>query len=171
MIQNVQKFLDYIGKTNCRVNISGGEPLLKFKDIKTLMETFPNNSYEISTSGLLLDEEKTKFFSYYGVNYILSVDGGKKVTNYLRPTVNENINYFDTLKQNIPHILYYAPYTRAKLIVSKNLIEEMFNTYLELERLGFQEIFITPNVYENEVDNLHPELKTGYWLEEDWLAF
>ena len=171
MIQVVQDFMDAKNITECKVNISGGEPLLKYKDIQKLMQHFPNNIYEISTSGYLLTADKAKFFSYYGVNYILSVDGGEKVTNYLRPLANGEQGYFKKLKENIPHILYYAPKTRAKLIVPKNLISEVFNTYLELERLGFQEIFITPNVYENEVDTHHPELETGRWEEEDWNKF
>lgn len=171
MIEIVQKFMAAKKVEKCNINISGGEPLLKFKDIQKLMETFPNNSYEISTSGYLLTAEKAKFFSYYDVNYILSIDGGEKVTNYLRPLANGEQGYFKKLKENIPHILYYSPKTRAKLIVPKNLISEVFNTYLELERLGFQEIFITPNVYENEVDNFHPELETGHWNEEDWNDF
>lgn len=171
MIAKVQTFLDYIQKPKCKVNISGGEPLLKYSDIQKLMETFPNNQYEISTSGILLTEDKVRFFSFYGVNYILSVDGGEKVTKYLRPTADGKLNYFQQLKNNLPSILYYAPYTRAKLIVSKNLISEIFNTYLELEKLGFQEIFITPNVYENEVDIQHPELSTGIWEQTDWEQF
>lgn len=171
MIQKVKLFLERINKPYCCVNISGGEPLLKFEDIKKLMEYFPQNIYEISTSGYLLTEEKVKFFSKFNVNYILSIDGGEKVTNYLRPLANGKIGYFKQLKQNIPHILYYAPKTRAKLIVSKNLISEIFSTYLELEQLGFNMIFITPNVYENEVDNNHPELKTGTWEDKDWKIF
>ena len=171
MIQKVQDFLDFTGESVCRVNISGGEPLLKYKEIQQLMEHFPNNQYEISTSGYLLTEEKAKFFSYYGVHYVLSVDGTERVTNHLRPLANGELGYFKQFKKNVPHILYYSPKTRAKLIVSKNIINEVFNTYLELERLGFQEIFITPNVYENEVDNHQPKLKTGTWLEEDWQAF
>ena len=171
MIEIVQNFMNIKNVKKCNINISGGEPLLKFKDIQKLMETFPNNSYEISTSGYLLTEEKAKFFSYYDVSYILSIDGGERVTNYLRPLANGEQGYFKKLKENIPHILYYSPKTRAKLIVPKNLISEIFNTYLELERLGFQEIFITPNVYENEVDNFHPELETGHWNEKDWDNF
>ena len=171
MINVVRNFMTIKNVDKCHINISGGEPLLKFKDIQKLMETFPDNSYEISTSGYLLTAEKAKFFSYYNVGYVLSVDGGEKVTNYLRPLANGEQGYFKKLKENIPHILYYSPKTRAKLIVPKNLISEVFNTYLELERLGFQEIFITPNVYENEVDIFHPELETGRWEEEDWNNF
>ena len=66
--------------------------------------------------------------------------------------VPKYLDYFKQLKKNLPHILYFSPNARAKLIVSKNLISEVYPTYLELERLGFKEIFITPNVYENEVD-------------------
>lgn len=171
MIEKVQNFLDYIKKPKCKVNISGGEPLLKYEDIQKLIKAFPQNSYEISTSGYLLTKEKAEFFSYYGVNYILSVDGGERVTKYLRPTENGKLNYFQKLKNNLPHVFYYAPYTRAKLIIPKKLISEIYNSYLELEQLGFQEIFITPNVYENEVDILNPELSTGNWTKEDWDAF
>lgn len=171
MIEKVQAFMDYTQVKQCRVNISGGEPLLKFKDIQILMEHFPNNIYEISTSGYLLDAEKAKYFSNFGVYYVLSVDGGERVTNYLRPLANGKKGYFEQLKKNIPHILFYAPETRAKLIVPKNLISEVYNSYLELEQLGFLEIFITPNVYENEVDNAHPELQTGIWDQNDWAAY
>lgn len=171
MIQKVQEFLDYINEDHCKVNISGGEPLLKYHDIQTLMEKFPKNVWEISTSGYLLTKEKAEYFSKFGVFYILSVDGTEKVTNYLRPLANGETGYFKKLKENIPHILYYSPSTRAKLIVSKNLIDEVYDTYLELERLGFKEIFITPNVYENEVDEFNPELKTGNWNDEDWAKF
>lgn len=171
MIEKVQTFMDYMQVEQCRVNISGGEPLLKFNDIQILMEHFPNNIYEISTSGYLLTEEKAKYFADFGVRYILSIDGGEKVTNYLRPLSSGERGYFSQLKKNIPHILFYAPETQAKLIVPKNLISEVYNSYLELEQLGFLEIFITPNVYENGVDNLHPELKTGTWATEDWNEF
>lgn len=171
MIQKVQDFMDYCGIFKCRVNISGGEPLLKYKDIQTLIKHFPDNEYEISTSGYLLNREMAQWFSYYNVFYIFSVDGTEKVTNYLRPLANGEYGYFEQLKKNLPHILYFSPNARAKLIVSKNLISEVYTTYLELERLGFKEIFITPNVYENEVDTHHPELSTGEWTEKDWLAF
>lgn len=171
MIQKVQDFMDFCGISRCRVNISGGEPLLKYKDIQKLIEHFPDNEYEISTSGYLLDREMAQWFSYYNIYYIFSVDGTEKVTNYLRPLANGEYGYFKQLKKNLPHILYFSPNARAKLIVSKNLISEVYPTYLELERLGFKEIFITPNVYENEVDTHHPELSSGLWEEKDWKAF
>lgn len=171
MIQKVQDFMDHCGINKCRVNISGGEPLLKYSDIQKLIEYFPDNEYEISTSGYLLNREMAQWFSYYNVYYIFSVDGTEKVTNYLRPLATGEYRYFKQLKKNLPHILYFSPNARAKLIVSKNLISEVYPTYLELERLGFKEIFITPNVYENEVDNHHPELSNGQWQDEDWLAF
>jgi MoaA/NifB/PqqE/SkfB family radical SAM enzyme len=171
MIEKVQDFMNYCNIEKCRVNISGGEPLLKYEDIQKLIEHFPDNEYEISTSGYLLDREKAQWFSYYNVYYIFSVDGTEKVTNYLRPLANGEYGYFKQLKKNLPHILYFFPNARAKLIVSKNLISEMYSTYLELERLGFKEIFITPNVYENEVDTHHPELSNGNWEEKDWENF
>lgn len=171
MIERVQHFLDFCQVDACNVNISGGEPLLRYNDIQKLMEHFPQNQWEISTSGYLLDEEKAKWFSQFNVQYVLSVDGTEKVTNYLRPLANGKLGYFEQLKKNIPHILYYNPWTRAKLIVPKRFINEIFNTYLELEQLGFNEIFITPNVYENTVDIQHPELETGSWQQNDWLNF
>lgn len=171
MIQKVKEFMDFMGVKKCNVNISGGEPTLKFEDMKKLMETFPENAYEVSTSGFLLDREKCEFFSRHNVTYVLSVDGTEKVTNYLRPLANGEPGYFKRLKHNMRYIMYYSPMTRAKLIVPRKLINEVYNTYLGLERIGFREIFITPNVYENEVDNNHPDLATGSWEERDWEDF
>lgn len=168
MIREVEVFMKFRGVDKCNVNISGGEPTLKFEDMKKLMEAFPDNSYEVSTSGYLLDREKCEFFSRYHVTYVLSVDGTEKVTNYLRPLANGEPGYFKQLKNNMRYILYYSPKTRAKLIVPRRFIPEIYDTYLGLERIGFKEIFITPNVYENEVDNEHPNLATGAWGEEDW---
>ena len=171
MITKVQAFLDLHKLPRCAVNISGGEPLLKFDEIKELMQHFPQNVWEISTSGYLLTEEKVKFFAKYNVRYILSIDGTEKVTNYLRPLANGQFGYFKQLKENLPALFYYSPQVRAKLIVPQKFITQIFPTYLELERLGFNEIFITPNVYENTIDNEHPELKTGSWRENDWENF
>ena len=171
MIERVQNFLNYCNADRCNVNISGGEPLLRYHDIQKLMEHFPHNSWEISTSGYLLDKEKARYFSQFNVHYVLSIDGTERVTNYLRPLANGTPGYFKQLKENIPHILYYAPKTRAKLIVPKRFISEVYNTYIELEQLGFNEIFITPNVYENTIDDQHPELSTGIWEENDWMDY
>lgn len=123
MIEKVKSFLNYTGAKQARINISGGEPLLQFNDIKKLITALPDNAYMISTSGYLLDNDKAKWLSQYNVFYILSVDGTKEVTRYLRPLEHGDGNYFDGLKKNVPGILYYAPQTRAKLIVTKRLID------------------------------------------------
>ena len=94
------------------------------------MEHFPNNQYEISTSGYLLTEEKAKFFSYYGVHYVLSVDGTERVTNHLRPLANGELGYFKQFKNLKGHfgtgvnstILDFATFPGAILLTKNGII-------------------------------------------------
>ena len=69
-----------------RLLFSGGEPLLYWDWIKEIIEKYQNRfQYAFNTSGYLFTPEMIEFLSHYQVNFVLSVDGDEKLTNYLRP--------------------------------------------------------------------------------------
>ena len=74
---------NYEKKSNYKVSINffGGEPLLKFNDIiKPLVEKYNEKVYfNITTNGILLDEDIVDFFYKYNVGILLSFDGVPEV--------------------------------------------------------------------------------------------
>ena len=113
-------------------------------------------TWDFNTSGYLLTEEMLEWLSNYKVRWNLSVDGGEKVTNYLRPLRNPNSTaptYFQKLKEIVPALTYYFPQVYCKVIISRRLIKEFYNSWLELERIGFKKMFIILDFTEREDEN------------------
>lgn len=89
MKETVDLFLDrYKNAETWTVTITGGEPFLRWNDIKKLISLYPQITWDFNTSGYLLTDEILEWLSHYRIRWNLSVDGGAKVTNYLRPLRN-----------------------------------------------------------------------------------
>lgn len=164
----VQKFLDNNANAESwTVTLTGGEPFLRWPDIKKLIEKFGDKvTWDFNTSGYLLTEEMLEWLSNYKVRWNLSVDGGEKVTNYLRPLRNPNSTaptYFQKLKEIVPALTYYFPQVYCKVIISRRLIKEFYNSWLELERIGFKKMFIILDFTEREDEN-----HDTTWTDEDF---
>lgn len=168
MDRKTQIFLDdHPGAEGYFMTLTGGEPFVRWNDIKKLIEKYGDKiSFEFNTSGYLLTEEIIEWLSHYKITWNLSVDGGEKVTNYLRPLRNKNsdgLTYFQKLKQIIPTLLFYFPDVYCKVIVSKRMIKELYHSYLELEQLGFRKLFLILDFQERE-DEKHDTT----WTEKDY---
>lgn len=97
---------------NTRILFSGGEPFLFWDWIKEIMLKYGNRfQYSFNTSGYCFTEEILEFLSHYHTSFVLSVDGGEALTNYLRPVVANpyKVGYYKKLKQILPTLLYYFP--------------------------------------------------------------
>lgn len=169
MEKRTQQFLDENPEADYyTMTITGGEPFVRWNDIKKLITKFGDKiTFDFNTSGYLLTEEIIEWLSHYKITWNLSVDGGEKVTNYLRPLRNFNPNhktYFQKLKEIAPTLLYYFPEVYCKIIISKRLIKELYNSYLELEQLGFRKMFLILDLKERE-DEKH----NGVWNQEDFV--
>lgn len=124
-----------------RLLFTGGEPFLYWEWIKEVISQYGNRfQYSFNTSGYLFTEEILEFLSHYHVNFILSVDGDEKLTNYLRPVVGNKykVGYLKQLKTVLPTLLYYFPQTPFRIIVNPRYVDLMHAQYLEAERLGFK---------------------------------
>lgn len=124
-----------------QILFSGGEPFLYWDWIKEAIEKYQYRfNYQFNTSGYCFTPEILKFLSNYNVSFVLSVDGGEKLTNYLRP-VRENpyhVGYYKKLKEVLPYLLYYFPTTPFRIIINSRYVDLMYEQYLEAERLGFK---------------------------------
>ncbi|KAJ5072264.1 radical sam domain containing protein [Anaeramoeba ignava] len=61
----------------------GGEPLLKMRLFKQIMELIPNAKYVLQTNAILLSKLKTEILHKFDC-ILISVDGDEKVTDYNR---------------------------------------------------------------------------------------
>lgn len=127
---------------NSRLLLTGGEPFLFPELIKEIMDMYGDRfQYMFNTSGYLLTEEMIRYLSTFkNVSFVLSVDGGERLTNYLRPTQDTKygVGYFKQFKKILPTLLYYFPKTPFRIIVNPRYVDLLFNQYLEAEKLGFK---------------------------------
>jgi len=96
-----RKALEFISinsgkRKNLEVDFFGGEPLMNFDVVKELVsygrilekKYNKNFRFTITTNGVLLDEDKMDFINENMSNVVLSLDGRKKINDYMRKTVN-----------------------------------------------------------------------------------
>lgn len=140
-----------------RVTFTGGEPFLRWKLIKGIIEKYPQVQYEFNTSGVPLTKDILYFLSKYNVRFNLSVDGGQKMAKYLRPFKNDkdyNGDYYKTFKKIAPTLLYYFPKTAWKTIVSKYNVHKLPEIYSDAMEIGFRRFHWTPDLREISADRL-----------------
>ena len=140
-LENYEKKSDY----KVSINFFGGEPLLKFNDIiKPLVEKYNEKVYfNITTNGILLDEDIVDFFYKYNVGILLSFDGVPEVQNKQRS------NSFNQILNNIPYLLLRFPNTVMRATMTKHSIPYLYDTVLMAEELGFKKVTFCPNAYES----------------------
>lgn len=139
--------LDFYDKNDDPENVitqilfSGGEPFLYWDWIKEAIEKYQFRfKYQFNTSGYCFTEEMLEFLFHYNAQFVLSVDGGEKLTNYLRPVKSSpyKVGYYKKLKSILPTLLFYFPLTPFRIIVNSRYVDLLYEQYLEAERLGFK---------------------------------
>ena len=95
----------------------GGEPLLNFKVIKYAVEQLESkyNSSDLDfrtvTNGMFLTKTKAEFFKDHDFKVYISIDGPKKIHDYLR-----GHNTFDVIMENIKEIKQLYPELKIELL-------------------------------------------------------
>ena len=143
------------------ITFFGGEPTLLWDEIivPTILygqEKYgtKNLSFDITTNGTLLTEERLKFLADHQVTILLSIDGIKEVQDKNRPCRNGQSS-FDLIEPNIPFILQYLPNTTFRMTLHQDTCSHLFDSYLFAIKLGFQNIFFCPNAREKwTIENL-----------------
>ncbi len=154
-----RKALEFISinsgkRKNLEVDFFGGEPLMNFDVVKELVsygrilekKYNKNFRFTITTNGVLLDEDKMDFINENMSNVVLSLDGRKKINDYMRKTVNGQGSY-DVIVPKMKKMVekrkdkdYYIRGTFTKY--NKDFSEDIMEYY----NLGFKKVSMEPVV-------------------------
>ncbi|NLT47460.1 MAG: thioether cross-link-forming SCIFF peptide maturase [Clostridiales bacterium] len=146
-------------RRNLEIDFFGGEPLMNFEVVKQLVaygreaeKAFGKNiRFTITTNGLLLDEEKSRFINENMENVILSIDGRPEVNDRMRKTPNGKgtydvitSKYLDFVKNRKGTYYVRGTFTRENLDFSEDV--------KHLADLGFRNISVEPVVTDPSLD-------------------
>jgi len=158
-LETGKKAIDFLiassGKRkNLEVDFFGGEPLMNFDVVKDIVEYARSIEekhnkcfrFTITTNGILLNDEIMSFINKNMYNVVLSIDGRKKVNDYMRVRAGGQGSY-DTI---VPKFLKLAEsrnqnnyYVRGTF--TRNNID-FSNDVIHLADLGFKQISVEPVV-------------------------
>ncbi|MBO6016148.1 MAG: 4Fe-4S cluster-binding domain-containing protein, partial [Lachnospiraceae bacterium] len=121
-----KKALDFLvensgGRINLEVDFFGGEPLMNFDVVKQLVAygrslEKPHNKkfrFTLTTNGVLLNDEVLEFVNAEMANVVLSIDGRKKVHDFMRPhrggqgSYDEIVPKFQRVAESRDQMNYY----------------------------------------------------------------
>lgn len=146
------------------INFFGGEPLLRWNDIIVPLTKYIREVYEdkytlgLTTNGVLLDREKLEFMKENNIGFLVSIDGDKKTQDFNRPFHNGK-GSFDLLKEKIPLFLEYNPNLTFRATVNHDNVYEMSNNYLFAIEMGYNNVFMIPNIFIEWSSEEREELK------------
>lgn len=156
------KFLvDHSGnRRNLEVDFFGGEPLMNFDVVKSLvdygrsLEKEHNKLFRftITTNGVLLDDDKIDYINEHMDNAVLSIDGRREINDLMRYTINGGGTYdlivpkFKKLVEKRGNKNYYVRGTFTKFNV------DFAKDVIHMADLGFKSTSVEPVVAKAEHD-------------------
>lgn len=156
----------------------GGEPLLRFKDMKhdvvSLLEKFPDVQFSIQTNGTLINDEISLFLKKYKISIGVSIDGVSETSNSLRCFAGGLPSYNKTL-EGIKCLFRYNNQPSASIVVTKKNKDEILNTIQTLFEIGVRH-FVVLDYFpagrgKGKKDNLALSLEENIALRKDILLF
>ena len=154
-----EQAIDFL-QSNCQkqqspyVTFFGGEPLLQFDNIIIpLVEKYNTPIYSMVTNGTLLTEDRLKFLSKHNVSFMLSFDGPQSIQESQRP-MGHNKSSYNTIMSLWPLIQQYEVCHTIRSTLTKDSLNELYNTIMFIKELNVSNLRIFPNDWE-------------LWTEED----
>ncbi len=160
-------------KTGCKlrnINFTGGEPLLKFNDIKKIYNAFKDRdltkgcSFTITTNGTLLNRKVLSFIEKHKLGLTVSIDGNKKTNDLNRAPgiIGEDAGYDCVIRNLINSKLPL----KANLVFSQKNFRSLPENLLHLKKLGFVSIDFWPQLFAKWTLKEITELKESFRLVE-----
>ena len=127
----------------------GGEPLLRFDLMKKVWgyatkradELGKTISWDMTTNGTLMTEEKARWLSDHKVKYLLSMDGGRKDHDRYRKYAS-GLGSFDVIAKNLPIMKRYQPWMGAKVSITPESAPNLPKSLEELHDLGINQFIL-----------------------------
>ena len=143
----VDLFAEYCQKKNVKgiIKIFGGEPLIFYNHLKNLIRYIGDKKdflegLEITTNAFYLDEHKIEFFKANNVILNISLDGDQ----YSQEKNKKNIISYQKIMLLKKHLENYAC---VNFVVSPLTVENFFDNFLHVIKLGFNFLNILPAAY------------------------
>lgn len=141
-----------------RIVFFGGEPLLNYPLIKTVVEyslkkvhmANKNVSFSITTNGTLLDDEIIHFLQGHNIKTMISFDGTRELQNSQRPFKSGNDSY-DIILPKIKNLLKIIPQAMGHAVVMGNTSPDIVMD--ELQNIGFEKVSFAMNSQSLFTDN------------------
>lgn len=149
--QSVDWLIKHSGDMKCiTISFFGGEPLLNFPLIKTVVEYAQERAtevgkkvwYSITTNGTLLNDEIICFLKDHNFSVQISFDGLKELQDAQRPYATGRGSY-NSVVPKIKELLKVLPQTSAHAVIMGSTSPEAVK--LSLQELGFNKVSAVMN--------------------------
>ncbi len=127
----------------------GGEPMMRFDLIQKIVpyankkatEAGKVISWNMTTNGTLIDEERAQWMAEQKIKYLLSLDGAKEDHNRYRKFSNGSGSY-DLIVQRLPMMKLYQPWIGTKMSVTPESALHIRDNLGELWKQGINQFII-----------------------------
>lgn len=175
-----KKAIDYIAKNAAEdnrapvVTLFGGEPLLMWDEIIVPLVDYIRKTYDefginMTTNGLLLNEERLLYLRDNNVSIMLSIDGSKNGNDCTRRYVDNNKSVFDELEPIVDLILAIMPTTPFRMTVTPDNVKYLFESVEWFHNKGVGQLRAFPNIYTEWSEDALRELNVQLGLYNQYL--
>lgn len=163
--KTIKQFCGFVSRLphkRIKIEFQGGEPTLQISSMELIVKVLSKIdtieiTYVICSNLLCIDSDFIKFIKRYNINISTSIDGGKTIHDFQRPSRCVSSSFNETVK-NIKRLREFDVYPSALMTITHDSLPLIFDTIDTYLKLGFQSVFIRPlnlfgRAYQN--DNLH----------------
>ena len=127
----------------------GGEPMMRFDLIQRIIPYADNKakkagktiSWDMTTNGTLIDEDRAKWMAQHKVKYLLSLDGAKEDHDRYRKFPDGTSSY-GLIMERLPMLKSYQPWMGTKMSVTPEATLRLRENLHELWRQGINQFII-----------------------------
>jgi uncharacterized protein len=161
----IRHYNDLHTKEPLDVGFHGGEPLLQFELIKYIINKFRDYfrnddemlKFSMTTNGVLLTEEISKYICDNIQFLSISLDGTKKTHDTNRVLLNEAGTY-DIVAEKFMDLLKKRSDIRVRTTFNSKTVANLSEDVKHLIDMGFMMIVPAPDLFSNDWDTEHMEI-------------
>ena len=133
------------------ISLFGGEPMLMWDELIVPIIDYIRNNFayfkiNMTTNGLLLNNERLNYLRTNNVTCMLSIDGAENGQNATRRYLNGKGTFSD-LESIIDLILQYTPTTPFRMTVTPDNVQYLYESVEWFQQKGIYQLRAFPNIY------------------------
>lgn len=163
----IRKDLKEDAYSELTIDFHGGEPFMNFEMMQYLVDKILEEYdkerkviFGTTTNATIMNEEILRFIIKYIPDITVSLDGTKKIHDYLRP-YQSGAGSYDVAMKNSMKILKKLPDIRVRMTVNVDLVKNLAEGVRNLVEHGFKNIVPALDLFDNRWnDDLLQELES-----------